>query len=128
MLSDTLKLLRSQNGYTQQNIADFLGIERSTYSYYETGKTQPSTSIIARLSCLFSVGLEEFIPHSYKPTSVLDLACSSPNDNLYFNKTERFGYLSPEEQQLVMHFRAYPDKRRFFDTVKSIVLDEPKDE
>ena len=123
MLSETLKSLRAQNGYTQQNIADFLGIERSTYSYYETGKTQPSTAILARLSCLFHVGLEDIIPSSYKSAPILDLECSSPESDLFRENFEHFSSLSFEEQQLVMNFRACADKRRFLDAVKGVVVD-----
>ena len=37
-----LKALRLKNGYTQQNIADMLGFNRSTYTYYT--KTQLKAS------------------------------------------------------------------------------------
>lgn len=37
-----LRELRKKNGYTQQQMADMLNINRSTYTYYETGKSQPS--------------------------------------------------------------------------------------
>ena len=39
---ENLRELRNEKGYTQQQMADMLNIGRSTYTYYETGKSQPS--------------------------------------------------------------------------------------
>ena len=41
MISYWLKYYRHECGLTQQQVADRLKIERSTYTYYETGKTKP---------------------------------------------------------------------------------------
>ena len=41
MISYWLKFYRHECGLTQQQVADRLKIERSTYTYYETGKTKP---------------------------------------------------------------------------------------
>jgi transcriptional regulator with XRE-family HTH domain len=128
MISKILKARRTQNGYTQQNIADFLGIDRSTYSYYETGKTQPSTDILARLSCLYQIGLDDFVPDSYRGGSVLELECAIPDGVSLYENTEAFSKLSFEEQQLVMNFRACPDKRRFISAIKDIVEQSSSDD
>lgn len=48
-----LKLMRRNTYLTQANVADQLGIERSTYSYYETGKTFPRISILTKLTEVF---------------------------------------------------------------------------
>ena len=34
-----IRELREKYGYTQKKMSELLGIERSTYTYYETGKT-----------------------------------------------------------------------------------------
>ena len=44
MISYWLKYYRHECGLTQQQVADRLKIERSTYTYYETGKTKPDIS------------------------------------------------------------------------------------
>lgn len=36
------KLRKEKTKYSQGQIAEMLGISRSTYTYYETGKTEPS--------------------------------------------------------------------------------------
>jgi len=127
MISDTLKSLRTQNGYTQQNIADYLGVERSTYSYYETGKTQPSTAILAKLTCLYHVSIEDFVPSSYKKASELNLECSIPEGLSLFENTESFASLTFEEQQLIMNYRACADKRSFINAVLEVVERDAKE-
>lgn len=63
MFSDRLKLLRKSNGYTQQQIANILHIQRSTYSYYENGKTRPDFETLVKLSLIFSTDIEELLEH-----------------------------------------------------------------
>lgn len=50
-----LKYYRSECGLTQQDVADLLGLERSSYTYYETGKTTPDVETLVRLSKIFHV-------------------------------------------------------------------------
>ena len=41
-LGKNLRLKRERRGWTQQEGAAKLYVDRSTYAYYETGKTEPS--------------------------------------------------------------------------------------
>lgn len=61
ILVKRLKYLRSINGFTQQKIADALRIERSTYSYYETGKSQPSLETLVRLCNVYDISLYDMM-------------------------------------------------------------------
>lgn len=54
MIGNVLKKLRENCGYTQQQVADALNIDRSTYTYYETGKTTPDINAIVKLSKIFN--------------------------------------------------------------------------
>lgn len=40
-LKDKLQLLRKQNGYSQEQLADKLGIDRQTLSKWENGQAVP---------------------------------------------------------------------------------------
>lgn len=57
-LQDNLCRLRHAAGLSQYGIAAFLNINRSTYSYYECGKTRPSFQTILNLSRLYDVSIE----------------------------------------------------------------------
>lgn len=53
-LPNQLRYLREKNGLTQQELADALCIERSTYTYYEKG-VHPSLPILMSLALLYDV-------------------------------------------------------------------------
>lgn len=48
--TDQLKKARLAAGYTQQQVADLMGITNSTYSGYETGKRQPDVAKVKQLA------------------------------------------------------------------------------
>ena len=52
-ISEKLKLYRVKNNFTQTQIAAALGIDRSTYSYYELGKTVPSVGMLSKIAKIF---------------------------------------------------------------------------
>ena len=55
MLSENLRTLRKKFKLTQQEVADILGIDRSTYTFYETGKTNPSNENTKKLCDIYNV-------------------------------------------------------------------------
>ncbi len=62
--AEKLRKLRIEAGFSQKNVADILNISRSTYTYYETGKTTPDPATLTRISRIFGVPIEEFLPES----------------------------------------------------------------
>lgn len=58
MLRDNIRFARVSCGYTQQQVADFLGIKRSSYAYYETGHTPVPVDLLLPLSVAFGVTAE----------------------------------------------------------------------
>jgi len=68
MLSQRLRAIRLEHNMTQKNIADVLGIDRTTYTLYETGATSPSPDTLYKLSKMYDVtvgylmGVEENHP------------------------------------------------------------------
>lgn len=53
-LARNLRLFRALKKLTQQEVADLLQIDRSTYAYYESGKTEPSYGVLLQLADIFS--------------------------------------------------------------------------
>lgn len=56
-----LKTLRQNRGYTQEQVAEALSIHRTTYTYYEKGRTNPPREVMHRLVKLFDVSYEELL-------------------------------------------------------------------
>ena len=74
-----LRLLRDYREMTQQQVANFLNVDRSTYSYYENGKTEPSITVLMRMAELFSVTLDSLLNMEKDRDISLDQKCSCWN-------------------------------------------------
>ena len=61
-----LRFLRKVNGFTQKELAVLLHIDRSTYAYYEIGKTKPSFHAAAWLARFYQVTLDELLTINLK--------------------------------------------------------------
>lgn len=55
---ERLKQLRKKNGYTQQNVADILGLKRATYAKYENGQATPPIAVFIRLATMYGVNVD----------------------------------------------------------------------
>ena len=59
-LEDKLIAFRRNAGYTQQEIAELIGVERSTYAGYETGKATIPIRKIQLLAIIYNLDLNAF--------------------------------------------------------------------
>ena len=59
LLPQKLKELRKVNNYTQDYVAEVLGVVRQTYSHYETGKRTPDAEAFYKLAGLYNIDREE---------------------------------------------------------------------
>ena len=60
MIQDKLIEYRRKNGFTQQEVSDLIGVERSTYACYETGKAAVPLGKLQLLSVIYNVDLNDF--------------------------------------------------------------------
>lgn len=56
-----LKTLRKSRNITQEEIANFLQVDRSTYSYYEIGKTIPKIYTIKKIADFYNISLDSLL-------------------------------------------------------------------
>ena len=61
LLPEKLKELRKMNNYTQDYVAEVLGVVRQTYSHYETGKRTPYATALYKLAGLYNISLEDLL-------------------------------------------------------------------
>jgi len=54
-LGERLKVLRKRKRYSQQYVADRIGVIRQTYSHYETGRITPPLKMLYRIAQLYEV-------------------------------------------------------------------------
>ena len=55
MISENIRALRKKLGYTQEQIADYLGISTAAVTQYETGARVVSAATVSKLALLFSI-------------------------------------------------------------------------
>ena len=60
-LREMLRSVRLACGFSQRAVAEALGITRSAYTYYETGKTAPDIPALLTLASVFSLPAEAFL-------------------------------------------------------------------
>ena len=58
IVSERLRAARKACKMTQGQVAELLGVDRSTYTYYETGKSSPSYENLMRLAAMFKVDVQ----------------------------------------------------------------------
>ncbi len=58
LLIKNLKYLRAEKGWTQQELADALGVPRPTYSGWERGSAEPSITHLIQIANMFEVTLD----------------------------------------------------------------------
>ena len=61
MLSDNIKMLRKQKGFTQEELAIRLHVVRQTVSKWEKGLSVPDAEVLQRLADLLEVGVEQLL-------------------------------------------------------------------
>ncbi|BBI32008.1 helix-turn-helix domain-containing protein [Cohnella abietis] len=61
MLGERIKQLRKEKKKTHQDMADFLGITRQAYGYYESGKRDVDTETLTKLADFFDVSLDYMV-------------------------------------------------------------------
>ena len=72
-LGDKLSRLRKENNYTQEQLADVLGVSRQAISKWESNITYPETDKLVRMSKLFHCTTDYLLldedVHSFEPSA-----------------------------------------------------------
>lgn len=67
-----LEKLRVNAGVTQQTIAEKIGIKKTTYWSYETGRTQPDFETLIKIADYFGCSIDYLLGHETKNILHLD--------------------------------------------------------
>lgn len=72
-IGSLLKELRKEQGMTQEQLAERIGVARRTVSRWETGSNLPDLDILIELSDLYGVGLREILDGERQETMDKDM-------------------------------------------------------
>lgn len=117
-LAKTLRQLRLNAGFTQQNIADALNINRSTYTYYETGKTTPDIHTLKVLARVFDVPIDAFLVDQ-PIKSLSDFEGKRPKKTVQ-QDPQKIGELSSEEKSVIALLRSFGPETDLNDTIDEL--------
>lgn len=99
MIEHQIRVFRKQNRLSQQQVADVLGVSRSTYCNYESGARNASTKVIQQLSNFYKVSPSAFYA---------DISQEILNDEEYYESqtdTTYLSQLSKKERDLIVNYR-----------------------
>ena len=109
MLSEQLKIIRKANKFTQQGLEDAIGIERSTYASYETGRNKPDVNLLSRIAKVFDVSSDFILEiDTTVPLNVEDISVQ------YKKKSgnKLVSTLSKEEKNVLAKYRLLSDNKK----------------
>ena len=95
IFSTRLKYIRKNNKKTQQDMANFLNIQRSTYGEYERGKIMPPMDKIQKLADYFDVSVDwlmgntNFETHDERKKAATDVEDISRNIKTMIEKLQK---------------------------------------
>ena len=104
-LAERLRQARLKAGYSQQNVADALMVNRATYTYYETGKTSPDPATLGKIARIFGVPIDYFYPDEDQEEPLL-LTDRERCPKKTFLNPGHVGELSADEKKLIAVLRA----------------------
>ncbi len=102
---DMLKYLRSRDNLSQSELAEKLGVAKSTISMYEVGKREPDFETLEAIADLFNVDLNFLLGKN-----------GSENDGHY--------YLNDETREIAQEVFENPELRSLFHVARDIDPEE----
>lgn len=66
MLSENIMMLRNVNGYSQEEVAEKVGISRQAYAKWEKGETVPDVERCQKLAELYGTTIDSILNFSHK--------------------------------------------------------------
>lgn len=102
---DMLKFLRTRDNLSQSELADKLGVAKSTISMYEVGKREPDFETLEAIADFFNVDMNFLLGKE-----------GSENDDYY--------YLNEETREIAQEVFENPDLRSLFHVARDIDPEE----
>jgi len=80
-VAKNLKMLREANKFTQEQLANYLGINRSAYANYETGERETPLDVLEKAASLFGCELSMLFEENEMAMKNM-LTCAFRVDNI----------------------------------------------
>lgn len=68
--NDNLRTARERKGFSQKEMAERIGVAKSTYSLYESGNREPNVQTIKKIADTLNVSADELLGIDDTPTTL----------------------------------------------------------
>lgn len=114
-VSKALILYRERNNKSEDDLADFLGIQKKAYKRYESGDREPSIDKLYKLAKYYNCTIDDFINVDEKFTVKREEVLSTKDlDNLGCHHQFSHGLVT-----MLTKGKSYEETIRFFDDDKT---------
>lgn len=103
-IGESLRRVRMEHNLKQKDIAEAIGIDRSTYSFYETGKTNPPIETMCALAKIYNVTIGYLIGKEANNPELRARASAVSS------AVDPIALLCKDEQKLLIYYRLADDK------------------
>lgn len=110
-IAEKIRSIRKACGFTQQQVAAVLNVDRSTYTYYETGQND-ARHPYGQIACQsFNLSVDDLLSDEAEVSQMNDVVSPEPPDeeNLLPETANR---LTRTERELLLYYRALPIQER----------------
>jgi transcriptional regulator with XRE-family HTH domain len=108
-----LKKLRKMKGLKQQELADRLGIHRSTYSGYETGKSGVGRELMIRLADFYGMPLDAMLDDNIVfPDNVSETPLYNTRKDHETRLKNLMNIMTPEEREMLLKYGQFIVRER----------------
>lgn len=121
-MSKLLRACRDGLGLSQQEVANYLRVERSTYAKYEGGRV-PDLATLLELAALYRIEFAQFTACFKKRKQVTDLRKLS-NTDVIIREDNEYLPLSEDEKRLLAYYRNSIRKNVISDAAKAVMLED----
>ena len=106
MLGKKIRELREENNITQQDLAKYLKVAKSTLSQYETGSRIPNDDIKKSIALKFNVSIDYLLGLTNIPNTIDDYIQKSNTNSYHINDDEqtlikKYRQLKAEDKQII---------------------------
>ena len=107
-VAESLRKIRKAHKLTQQEIANILGIDRTAYTLYETGKTNPPIETLEKLSNMYNATIGYILgKEADNHPERLNKAAFVAEDDM-----DPIAYLSKDERKLLLSYRVLSEENK----------------
>ncbi|MBQ7957266.1 MAG: helix-turn-helix transcriptional regulator [Clostridia bacterium] len=121
-IGSALRFFRSKHGYTQAEVAEKIGIKRTTYISYENSKTVPPYDLVERFAEFYGVSMQDF-ENEIRSKTILQMNSEVPSYQITIR--ENMAELTSDERMVIKYIRLLDseEKADFFEKIKDDYLD-----